>query len=578
MHEILLHVFYAFSSTSPSRRPTTLRWRVVVVGLLTCVAALLAPATTLATAAPDPVTRVIAAATSKQQITISEARELRATWAASATAARRARTPARRANIVAVRAYTRNLAVRGALTGDRLRPAMLSVWATTKIMRTGVYPSHEGEIVIPGEEAVFTYYSNRGVQFQPFETFKRGMGRIYAKDVVGARAIADRMLELSTTRSNTRNWEFFFPFGGPSRPWTSAISQAEGLLFFHRLALALPEAERGPYVEAAAAMVRSLARPTSSGGLAAPEGNGRFYVMYSFNPGQRILNGHLEAILNLHRYWKSTGSADAKLAYDDGHAAVIPMMPRFDTGEWSNYLPGQEAEIGYHDFQMSQLLRLGRETGDPTFAEYGERFQHYREDPPELTVIGTSWRTIFPAKDGLRDSAAIGFNVDKRSRVTIVVTNAAGVEVRRLSMHVAAGRRSIRWDGHDSNGRMVATGSYTARLIATDRVGNRSFHRLRAPLLVELDVTAPQPGEITIRATGSGSRVTVSATDPGSAWVRADLRVGRTLLASGRGKSGAVIALATARPLEQVRKGTLVLRDSSGNVAVIRLTTKGAAA
>jgi hypothetical protein len=254
---------------------------------------------------PDPVLTAITTALRARQVSAADAIALRRTWASSARAVRVAPTSSRRASIADVRAYTTSLARSGGLTGNRLKPALLGVQATTTVMldaRTR-FPKHEQEVTIAGEPLVFTYYSGRGVQFQPFETFKQGLRELnqLTPDVEQARAIADRMLALGVRRGDSLAWEYFFPFNGPARPWTSAISQAIGTEFYHRVAGYVPEAERAPYDDAAVRITRSFLRSTTQGGIGVAQGKGRYYPMYSFHPTQRILNGHLQVLINLHR-------------------------------------------------------------------------------------------------------------------------------------------------------------------------------------------------------------------------------------------------------------------------------------
>lgn len=532
--------------------------------------ALAAPA---AHAAPDPVVRAINAGVMSRQITPAQGRELRSTWWASARAARTARTWNRRANIVAVRTYTMNLARARGLTGPRLLPVLLSVKATTHVMLKDSYPRHEEELSIPGEVAVFTYYARRGVQLQPFETFKQGLRELNTRtpDIEAARAIADRMLELDVPRGSSTTWEYYFPFGGPSRPWSSAISQAIATEFYYRVAGMVPEAERAPYDTAAAQANRAFLRSTRFGGVASPQGTGRFYVMYSFAPSQRILNGHLQALLNVNRYANATGSKEARLAVDLGLRGVLEMLPKFDTGAWSNYQPGQEAELGYHQFQTDQLVKLGAETANPMLEEYAARFAKYLETPPRLAIVGAGWPSIIPAPDGFRDKATIRFGVDKRSRVTMVVSDLTGREVRRVSWWGRRGRGVLTWNGRMANGTTAPDGEYRVTFTSTDVAGNRSFTELPGPLKVERDTVPPELRLLTLRAVAGKGVVTVSAVDHGSAWVVASVRIGGKIVASRRGPRSGSVTLRTGRPLAQVRKGQLLLRDSSGNELVYDL-------
>jgi hypothetical protein len=498
------------------------------------------------------------------------------TWAASARAARTARTASRRASIVAVRAYTTNLARTRGLTPERLKPALLSVEATTwTMLKSADFPSHEEEVEIPGEVVMFTYYSGRGVQFQPFETYKQGLRELNTlkPDVDAARAIADRMLELSAPRGPALTWEYFFPFGGPSRPWTSAISQAIATEFFYRVGTALPEAERAPYSGAAEAAARSFQLGTSQGGVASPQGKGSFYVMYPFAPSQRILNGHLQVLLNVNRYANASGSTVARTVVDKGIVAVLPMLPKFDTGAWSNYQPGQEAELGYHEFQTEQLVKLGEETANATFADYGARFSQYLETPPTITFPTAPFPTIFAARDGFRDTLAVPFTIDKRSKVTLVIFDSTAREVRRVSTTRGRGAGTVIWDGLDARGTPVPPGDYTAEATVTDLAANRSFTNVEQPLRVVKDELPPVLRLLTVRERGTTTIVTANGFDVSSGYLTAMVRLDGRVLATMRGPRAGNVTLRVARPMSEVSRGELVLRDTSGNELVQPLTS-----
>jgi hypothetical protein len=543
-----------------------LRLRILLVLLGAAVFATFVPAADAATR--DPVAAAISRAFVTKQVTAVQARDLRRTWVASARATRTAPSSSRRASIRAVRAYTTRLARSGGLTGSRLQPAMLSVEATTWIMtRSRSYPRHEQEVQIPGEPLVFTYYSGRGVQMQPFETFKQGLRDInqLTPDTEAARAIADRMLELGVHRGSSLSWEYFFPFGGPWRPWTSAISQAIGTEFYDRMANLVPAEQRAPYDAAAASITRSFLRSPAAGGVGVSQGTCSYSLIDIFSIRQLIINPHLQVLLNLHRYAESAHNADAQRVYDLGLAAVVPLLPRFDTGAWSNYQPGQEAELGYHEFQSGQLVKLGKETGNPTLQAYGARFTQYTETPPKLAVSGTSWPSIIPARDGFRDAIGIRFRVDKRSKVTMVVFDAADHEVRRTSVTRGRGAGVISWNGRNSHGNVVHDGDYHGKLTITDVAGNRAYEELPGMLTVARDQLPPQLHRLATRPVGARTIMTVVATDAGSAWIDAKLRIGRTVVAHARVRAGRRIVLRIGRRASLVRRGTLVLRDSTGN-------------
>lgn len=552
--------------------------------LVPALVAAFLPAQAHAAAAPakpkptaDPVLAAIDVALKAEAITPAKAVELRTIWRNSARAARNARAGDRRTNIRAVRAYAIMLARRRGLTAQRLDPVLTTVRATATILGSGRrFPRHEQEVRLPGEPLVFTHYKGRGIQLQPFESFKQGVSYVNgdAINLRAARRVADRMLEVSTTASGTRSWEYFFPFGGPSAPWRSSISQALGLRLFTLVAQNVPEAERAPYLAAADEIVQTFSRPTTGRGVASPQGAGSFYVMYSFNPRQRILNGHLESLLNLYRYSAETGSPAAQEAYDRGYAALAPMMPRFDRGDWSNYQPGQEADREYHEFQTTQLFYLARETGDPMFIDYARRFRIYLEEPASLGVRVVLLPSLVMPRDGYRDSIPVRFELNKNARVTMIVATPGGRELRRVTRLGRRGINTMHWDGRTSTGAQAPDGSYKARFSIVDRFGRTSRAVVSQPMVIEHDTAAPIPILATLMESQPGTtQVTINVAETASRWYEGQLSIGgATITDVVRVKSGPIM-FTVARPRAEVETATIRLVDNSGNDSTTALAT-----
>lgn len=526
----------------------------------------------------DPVLTAVTKALAAKAITPAKAASYRRTWAESARAERTARTGARRSNIRAVRRYATTLARRRGLTPPRLEPVFLSIRATTTILGSRRrHPRHEQELQLRGEPVVFTYYAGRGVQYQPFETFKLGVTHLTGDTIrVGAaRRIADRMLEMGSTSRGSTTWEFYFPYGGPATPWRSTIAQAQAIRLYSLLAQHVPEAERARYVAAADAIVQSHLRSTAARGVASPQGRGSFYVMYSFHPRQRILNGHLQSLLSLHRYSVETGSPAARQAYDRGYAALVPMMHRFDRGDWSNYQPGQEADREYHEFVTSQLFYLAQETRDPFFIDYARRFRIYLEEPASLGLRVVLLPSLVLPRDGYRDAIPVRFELNKSARVTMIITDGSGREQRRVTSPARRGINTMYWNGYTSTGAAAPDGAYRARFVVVDRFGRRSFVRVPQSLVIEHDTAAPIPILATLIETdgGAGTQVTLNVEETASRWYEGQLSIaGTPITGVVRVKSGP-ITFTVARPRSEVETATVRLVDNSGNVSVTSLAS-----
>jgi hypothetical protein len=532
-----------------------------------------------ATAPADPVLRSIDAALKSKAITLSEAVELRTTWRASARAERNARVASRRSNIHAVRAYATWLARRRGLTATRLQPVFLTIKATSSILGSRRrFPHHEQVVRLPGEnDVVFKYYSGRGIQFQPFETFKEGVGHMTAEvPRTGAgRRVADRMLELDNSTRGVSSWEFFFPFGGPPTPWRSAIAQAHALRMYSLVAQAVPEAERAPYLAEADAIVQSYLRSSAGLGVAATEGTGSFYVMYTFNPRQRILNGHLQALLTLHRYWVQTGSPAAKEAYDRGYRALVPIMPKFDTGDWSNYQYGQASEREYHSFMTEQLQDLARETRDPFYIPYARRFRIYLEEPASIGIRVVLLPSLVMPRDGYRDSIPVRFELNKNARTTLIITDGAGMEQRRLTLAAVRGINTISWDGRTATGAQSPDGSYSGRLVAVDRFGRRTTKQIVQSFIIEHDDQAPLPilATLTPINDGTATQVTINVEETASRWFEGQLSINGTPITDVVRVDNGPITFTVARPRDEVATASVRFVDDSGNESTTPLAS-----
>jgi hypothetical protein len=474
---------------------------------------------------------------------------------------------------------TVQLAARGQLTADRLEPALLSVKATTwKMLSTTTFPGHEELVHMPGELATFKFYSGRGLQYQPFETMKDGMAfiNVPVPDVVNGRAYADRLLQLSVHRGSTIAWEYYFPFGGPSSPWTSSISQALATDFFARIASMVPEAERAPYAEAALGASRSFSTSPLLGGVSVPEGTGSWYLIYPFAPAQRILNAHLQVLISMSSYNKLFPSPETQGIIDRGLASVLPLLPKFDTGGWSNYQFGQEADLNYHDFMTDEFKKLTRDPAFdavPQFEEFYEKFTAYRETPPFITVPEQAWPTLIPPADGFLDNVVIRYQVDKRSSDVVRISNPDGELVRSYSTSGGIGWHSVTWDGLTSSGQPVPAGAYDVQISTRDIVGNYRRGDVTQQVQVVRDVDAPLLHSVLTRSTGARSTVvTIKALDASSGYLTARLELGGTLLGSVRILRGRPGVLRLARPIAQVKRATPKLVDTSGNVTTEPVT------
>lgn len=118
--------------------------------------------------------------------------------------------------------------------------------------------------------------------------------------------------------------------------WPSAFSQADVI---KALILAHRRTGKERYRDLALRAAYAFTIPCERGGLRCEVGGIPWFeevpVPYGYAP--MILNGHLFAVVMLHRLWQETGDPRVKEAFDDGVASAKTMLLRYDTGYWSQY-------------------------------------------------------------------------------------------------------------------------------------------------------------------------------------------------------------------------------------------------
>lgn len=317
-----------------------------------------------------------------------------------------------------------------------------------------------------------------------------------------------------------------------------ALARAGDLLGDPRLRLAA----RGAFLGLRRGLVRDLAA-------------GPWIRLYGFDDAP-VLNAQLQAVLSLEEYARRTGDAEAQALADRLRLAARDLLPAFDTGAWSLYaLGGAESSLGYHDYVVDLLRRLGKESDEPAFAEAAARFERYTHEPPVLRA-GPVPAVAYPRPaDGFRDTVRVAFWVSKRSRVTL---HAGGAPV---AADAARGWNTLEWA--PAGGR---PGLYEASLTAVGPAGNRARLEL-PPLEVRRETGPPQ-----VEATLAGGVLRWRAVDEATPWLALRVRL-------RAGGSTALVDLGR-RPLAgsarvRVPRGrwgaTLLAANSAGWTARVRL-------
>ena len=351
------------------------------------------------------------------------------------------------------------VAATGQLTPSRLPALFLTLDRNRQWWTTGTLPRNGQRIEFSGSELVFQNYTGEGLQIQELANFGKANGLWQAKDDDGLRALLDELVPLAADRGGVLTWEYYFRFGGGDPPWTSGMSQGTAVQALARAADRLDEPSYRDVATRALALFET-APPT---GVRVDEAAGPHYLLYSFAPDMRVLNGYLQAIIGLYDFAELTGDGRAQALAQTADAEARLETPRYDTGAWSLYerhadgTPGAESSLSYHLLVRDFLRKLCTRTAAPEYCSAAENFTGYLDVPPVVKPLTRQVRAGTMAR--------LRFKLSKISRVTVTVTDDNGQTVFRTTLSAGYGKRFVTW-------KPSRAGSFQLSVSATDLAGN----------------------------------------------------------------------------------------------------------
>jgi hypothetical protein len=275
----------------------------------------------------------------------------------------------------------------------------------------------------------------------------------------------DAMVALSSHRGPFTTWEYWFPFGGGSPPWTSGLSQGTAITALVRSSIVLKDPS---YLRVAQSAVKAFTTPAPVGVRTSAFG-GDWYAEYSFAPRTFILNGFLQALNGVWDLYAATKSPSVRAIFTRGSRAAKHALHNYDTGAWSLYtLGGQEDDLNYHRLVRDFLKGLCDRTQDRVYCAYSTRFTNYMHEHERLKFEG-------PRSARARRAVRLTFRLSKISCVTVRVRRGSTTvfESRLLTPYGirsftwvprSAGRYSVEFTAYDYlNHLTVENGSLTVR-------------------------------------------------------------------------------------------------------------------
>jgi hypothetical protein len=228
--------------------------------------------------------------------------------------------------------------------------------------------AHAARLTFPGSEVVFQWYPGLGLQIQVNGTFAAAhtlFGQHTAQARDRALALLDEMLTLVSHRGVALTWDYLFPFGGASAPWASGLSQATAIRAYLK----------GGRKDVALGLAALYDIPAPAGIRVGLGKDGNWYSLYSFAPGMRVLNAHLNALIALYDLEKATGDPDVARLEREGMRAARRRIGGFDLGVWSRYEQGgPPADLNYHVLNRDLARALCERTGEEAICKASDSF------------------------------------------------------------------------------------------------------------------------------------------------------------------------------------------------------------
>jgi hypothetical protein len=361
----------------------------------------------------------------------------------------------RKRELKAVVRTIKHLAADRELTRSRLGPVWLILERNRQWWTSGApVPAPGTRVGFEPSETVWQYYSGQGLQLQVLGTFGKLNALWSDRQRTRMGTLLDEMLPLAAERAGGLVWEYYFAFGGGEAPWASAMAQGTGLQAMARTANRLNrEADVMPIL---ARGVTPFAQDAPTG-LRDPDAD--HYLLYSFRPDFRVLNGFLQALIGLHDYARIAGDPVAQALYEAGERQAQREVPRHDTGAWSLYSDGgAESTLSYHQLVTDFLGGMCRREVVDVYCAAHDRFIAYLGQPPLLELL----------TDRLRRNrrGRLKFALSKVSDVGVRITRGDDVVLERDLGIVGHGTRKVRFDVPKRRG------LYDVEIAARDLAGN----------------------------------------------------------------------------------------------------------
>jgi hypothetical protein len=303
------------------------------------------------------VTSALQALQRSGQLTPAEYAHYAGAYAAAVNSYRRL-SGTRRGELEGVLSNVQAMARSGELISSRLPALFLTLernreWWTTKYLL-----SSGARVGFPGSRLVWEYYPGQGIEIQWLGTFGAANGYYLSHNYTALGELLNEAGPLATRRAGGVAWEYMFQFDGGLPPWTSGLSQGTALQAFSR---GWSKLHTQAYLTSAQQALGIFQKPPPEGvRVATPAG--AEYAEYTYAPGDRILNGFVQAVIGLYDYTAITRDPLGEQLFEAGDAEARAEVPHYDTGGWSLYDQHEESNLNYHELLTEFLEHICQRT------------------------------------------------------------------------------------------------------------------------------------------------------------------------------------------------------------------------
>jgi hypothetical protein len=190
-------------------------------------------------------------------------------------------------------------------------------------------------------------------------------------------------------------YNFDWPYYGITKPWPSALAQAEALKVLARAYYLTADSK---YQDCSDRMLSAFFVSAKEGGLTyKTEQYGWWYEEYvcqnELEP--RPLNGMMLTTLGLYDYWLFTRNNQARFLFDQGVRSLKNRLPQYDRGPYAHYdALGTSSPASYYSLNIRSLGELYEITGEEVFQRYHNKWNGNKEPIFIIELLNAPTKTL----------------------------------------------------------------------------------------------------------------------------------------------------------------------------------------